>query len=148
MKGLGGLRRWVLLPSAGELTPGQRKAVEAFRGKVIHSPQALLSQIPGGVDAAPVHVVGGPALLHAVPYRSGDGKKTLVAMTQDFSWIGEGKQAIPVASGCEIVFHGPPPKRAVEVVTGQELRVIPSGTGSVRISVPDFQSMALVKLEQ
>ena len=152
---LGGYKVLVL-PVAEELTASQRKTVEAFRksgGSVIQP-----GEVHGTLDAAPVRVAGGPAVLHAVPYTSRDGKTTLVAISQDFSWIEqptrEGvrkaspKEGNRPASGVEVVIRGRAPRRAVEVVSGKELPIASSGTEGARVRVPDFEYMALVALER
>jgi hypothetical protein len=109
------------------------------------------------VNAVPVRVTGGPTGRYAVSYRRGG--RLVVAVTNDFSWVqirwekGEENPAAPAAKGVRVTWrkgHGLPQARgrlrrlrAVEAITGKELRVEEFDRG-YQVELPEIAFMALL----
>jgi hypothetical protein len=161
-EGLGKECEVLFLPAPDRLTDAMRAAVAAFRergGTVIEQ----RSDWRWGVDAPTfeyaadcvrrklpdlplLRISGGPERLHACTYASQDGKRIVVALAQDCSWIGVGRRdragdPPPPCVGVSVTLPIAP-ARVTEVVSGASL----APTGGA-VEVPAFDALAVLVLE-
>lgn len=161
----------LFVPAPQHLTDAMRASVEQFRatgGTVIenrdgwawHDPERrgeamaeFLAALPG---EAPVQVLGGPELLHAVAFTGDDGGLT-VALANEFAWVYTGRNPDPdriaelttpppPCEGVTVVLRGIDcPDSVREVVAGRDLPVRRIDD-RVEIDLPTFQQMAVLAL--
>ncbi len=164
----------LFLPAPDDLAEPMRAAVERFEaggGLVVrqqpswqwHDPQggqgeaiaAFMAAIGAPAASPPLQVTGGPEKLHAVAFRSPDGRRLTVSLANDFSWVYTGRrpetedlseylQTPPPCQSVKVRLHGVEPVGPVlEAVSGTELEFARTDVG-VEIPVPDFEYMAVL----
>jgi hypothetical protein len=181
----------LFLPTPNELSGVQKKSIRQFvnrGGILLKNSQGVLWSNPLTNAAAegafraeiqpvitcmppPVHVIGGINKIHAVAFEDKKGRRLLVAVTNDYSWVrwvpppvddpddepndadSGGLPPVdtprpPLVSAVDVLVRNRrPPRRIFEALSGTPLsrQVIPHG---YKVRLPDFQTMALLVVHE
>jgi hypothetical protein len=173
-EGLSPDTRVLILPWPEELSASQQQVVKDFEKRSGHvvrlDPAAgwssktkkpdlvrdLCATIERLCDFAPVRVEG-PEQMHAVCFRSADGKRYVICLANSWSWfrstrepnprLNDGTEPPPCADvGIVLPLSAGRPKKVFDVIGGRELSA-ESAAGSMRVPVPAFQIGACVVME-
>jgi hypothetical protein len=161
--------RVLFVPNPEDLSDNQKVQLEAFKsrgGRVIEgskdqrwfSPETQTDVFNAFRDdlrsagSPPASVVGGPADLITGYFTK--GSQFLVTLANDASWVKVLGDTQPVGepgaavNNVRIRYRGPQPQRVREAVSGRVLRARPVRGGEFEITVPTFDNLAVIAIDQ
>ncbi len=159
----------LFLPNPDELTTDQKKTVTRFKrsggvviannsswawGSILQpnkAQEALRAVVQPYMSAAPIRVSVGPIKMHSVAFQDPAKSQFIIAVTNDFSWVDDSKYSNgepnptppPVTDAVVAIRTNRQLTQATEVISGQSL-TLESTQNGYRVTVPEFQTMALV----
>jgi hypothetical protein len=129
---------------------GSSTAKQAFRLEL----QEVMDSFP-----PPVQVTGSTVEMHAVSFENKKRRQLVVAVSNDFTWVQwvplgglEDSETVnskpPTITDAEVfVRNRKPPQEIIEVVRGTSL-ISESIPGGYKVRLPEFQSMALLVIQE